>query len=172
MVNGILHRHQGYTISTRSRLLPLCVCCRNTVHRLCGHKASQVMPDNTHKSLLNSQSWRNMSQSIATSVCNISNTAYRCARRADKKPAAACQVILSSETCMQSIAPKRHRQAGVAGAYSRCTLPAVLRRAHQHSEGSSVLREACGSPEAPHLHRLAGANLNWQHSVILHMLPF
>ena len=43
------------------------------------------MPDNKNKSLINSQSWRNMSQSIATSVCNISNTAYRYELRTDKK---------------------------------------------------------------------------------------
>ncbi|KAL3146953.1 hypothetical protein ABBQ38_014922 [Trebouxia sp. C0009 RCD-2024] len=34
------------------------------------------MPENKSKSLLNSQSWRNTSQSIATAICNVSNTAY------------------------------------------------------------------------------------------------
>ncbi|KAL3134798.1 hypothetical protein ABBQ32_007781 [Trebouxia sp. C0010 RCD-2024] len=34
------------------------------------------MPENKSKSLLHSQSWRNTSQSIATAICNVSNTAY------------------------------------------------------------------------------------------------
>lgn len=43
------------------------------------------MPENKSKSLLNSQSWRNTSQSIATAICNVSNTAYRYMQAVEEK---------------------------------------------------------------------------------------
>ena len=43
------------------------------------------MPETKSKSLLDSQSWRNTSQSIATAICNVSNTAYRYTQTFEKK---------------------------------------------------------------------------------------